>query len=101
VSARERRVLPVVEMRAPFSVSRSELRARDRGAADMDLDALAVAAHAIAVAENRAVFHGLSLASSEGIAGASPHPPVKVKPGDYVDFPSYGPRPSSCCCSPA
>ncbi len=89
VSARERRVLPVVEMRAPFSVSRSELRARDRGAADMDLDALAVAAHAIAVAENRAVFHGLSLASSEGIAGASPHPPVKVKPGDYVDFPSY------------
>lgn len=89
VSARERRVLPVVEMRAPFSVSRSELRARDRGAVDMDLDALAAAAHAIAVAENRAVFHGLTLAASDGIAGASSHPPVRVTPGDFVDFPSY------------
>lgn len=89
VTARRRRVLPLVEVRAPFSVSRSELRARDRGAADMDLDALGAAAHALAVAENRAVFHGLPLAASEGIAGASSHPPVQVTAGDYVDYPSH------------
>lgn len=87
VSARQRRVLPVVELRASFSVSRSELRARDRGAVDMDLDALAAAAHAIAVAENRAVFHGLALAGSDGIASVSSHPPVPVARGAYVDYP--------------
>ena len=38
--------------------SRDELRDDDRGAADADLEPLDRAAHQIAVAENRAVFHG-------------------------------------------
>jgi uncharacterized linocin/CFP29 family protein len=72
VSALRRRVLPLVELRAGFEVSRVELRDGDRGADDVDLAALDRAAHRIAVAENVAVFHGWQGAIT-GIAEASPH----------------------------
>jgi len=73
VSAVRRRVLPLVEVRASFEISRAELADDDRGASDTDLGALDRAAHQIAVAENRAVFHGWPEASIVGIAEASPH----------------------------
>lgn len=72
VSGLQRRVLPLVEVRADFELSRSELRDGDRGADDVDLEALDNAAHQIAVAENVAVFHGWKNAIS-GIAEASPY----------------------------
>ena len=58
VSGLRRRVLPLVELRADFEISRAELRDGDRGAEDVDLEPLDVAAHRIAMAENVAVFHG-------------------------------------------
>ena len=58
VSGLQRRVLPLVEMRADFAMLRAELRDADRGADDTDLGPLDVAAHQMAVAENAAVFHG-------------------------------------------
>ena len=73
VTAAARRVLPLVEVRADFAISRLELRDDDRGGADADLAPLDVAAHQIAVAENRAVFHGWPEAQIVGIAQASPH----------------------------
>jgi uncharacterized linocin/CFP29 family protein len=73
VAAAQRRVLPVVEVRAPFALSRAELRDADRGAEDVELGALDDAAHRIATAENRAIFHGWAGAGITGIAGASPH----------------------------
>jgi uncharacterized linocin/CFP29 family protein len=73
VTALQRRVLPMVEVRAEFAISRAELRDDDRGAADVDLESLDKAAHRIAVAENRAVFHGWPEASITGISQASPH----------------------------
>ena len=73
VSALRRRVLPLVELRAEFEISRAELRDDDRGAADADLEPLDIAAHQIAVAENTAVFHGWPDASIAGIAQAAPH----------------------------
>ncbi len=73
VTAVQRRVLPLVELRAAFSVSMDELRDADRGAPDPDLSELDRAAHQIAVAENRSVFHGFGGASIVGIADASPH----------------------------
>lgn len=73
VSALQRRVLPLVEVRAEFQIARSELRDDDRGAADADLEPLDRAAHDMAVAENRAVFGGWEEASILGIAPASPH----------------------------
>jgi uncharacterized linocin/CFP29 family protein len=72
VSALQRRVMPLIEVRAEFAISRAELRDADRGAVDPDLEALDIAAHQIAVAENIAVFHGWSGAIT-GIAEASPH----------------------------
>jgi uncharacterized linocin/CFP29 family protein len=71
-------VLELVELRAPFGVARNELRDADRGARDVDLDALDEAAHRIATAENNAVFHGWEAAGIVGIAQASPHDAITL-----------------------
>ena len=86
VSAAQRRVLPLVELRAEFSVSLAELRDNDRGAVDADLEQLDDAAQRLAIAENVAVFHGWAKAGIAGIAEASP---VKARPlGDSAeDYP--------------
>jgi uncharacterized linocin/CFP29 family protein len=81
VSGIQRRVLPLVEVRADFKLSRAQLRDADRGADDTDLTALDEAAHQIAVAENTAVFHGWS-GAIVGIGEASPHKPEKLGPAD-------------------
>jgi uncharacterized linocin/CFP29 family protein len=78
VSAVQRRVLPLLELRAGFEISLAELRDADRGAGDPDLTALDEAAHRMAVAENTVVFHGFQAASIEGIADSSPHEPAKL-----------------------
>jgi uncharacterized linocin/CFP29 family protein len=83
VTGATRRVLPLVELRASFTVSREELRAADRGAEDADLEELDRAAHQIAVAENKAVFHGWQDASIRGIAELSPHDAIAL--GDRTD----------------
>jgi uncharacterized linocin/CFP29 family protein len=73
VAAVHRRVLPVVELRASFSMSMQELRDLDRGAPDPDFAELDRAAHQLAVAENKAVFHGFGDAAITGIAETSTH----------------------------
>jgi uncharacterized linocin/CFP29 family protein len=73
VAARQRRVLALVEVRARFSVGRSELDDVERGATDVDLGALDEAARHIASVENAAVFHGWSEAGVTGVIEASPH----------------------------
>jgi uncharacterized linocin/CFP29 family protein len=70
VSAIQRRVLPLIELRADFSVSRAELRDGDRGALDVDFTSLDAAAQRMAVAENVAVFHGFTRAGMVGICDA-------------------------------
>jgi uncharacterized linocin/CFP29 family protein len=84
VTGIQRRVLPLVEVRADFELARAELRDADRGADDADLGPLDTAAHQIAVAENIAVFHGWKGALI-GIGEASPHKPIPLgkKPDDY------------------
>src|SRR4051794_33088958 len=85
VSGRQRRVLPLVELRADFELSREELRDADRGAEDADLAALDRAARQIALAENVAVFHGWADATIKGIGDASPHDAMQLpeSPDDY------------------
>lgn len=78
VSGRQRRVLALVELRAEFELALDELADGDRGAPDVDLDALDTAAHQLAVAENVAVFHGWSGASISGIAELTPHPRIPL-----------------------
>jgi uncharacterized linocin/CFP29 family protein len=77
-TAAQRQVLPVVELRAPFSLAREELRDADRGAHDVDFEALDEAARRMATAENRVVFHGWAAAGITGIAEASTHDPVAL-----------------------
>jgi uncharacterized linocin/CFP29 family protein len=67
VQARLRRIQPLVELRIPFEMSREELDAIDRGARDPDLDSVIAAAREIAIAEDRAVFHGYAAAQITGI----------------------------------
>ena len=78
VAAEQRRVLAVVELRAPFTLARSELRDADRGADDVDLAPLDEAARRIATAENRAVFHGWEAAGITGIAEAATHDAITL-----------------------
>jgi uncharacterized linocin/CFP29 family protein len=78
VTALQRRVLPLVELRAAFTVSPAELRDQARGALDVDLDNLDSAAHRIAIAENIAVFHGWPKAGIAGIAEVSPHEAIPL-----------------------
>jgi uncharacterized linocin/CFP29 family protein len=72
VSANQRLVLPLVELRASFRLEQAELFDADRGADDVDLGPLDVAAHRIARAENMAVFDGWEDAIV-GISQASTH----------------------------
>jgi uncharacterized linocin/CFP29 family protein len=89
IEAQQRRVLPLVELRAPFSVSRAELRDLDRGAPDVDFGALDAAAQRIAAAENAAVFHGLPSAGIVGIAEQSTHRPIPLGKDDFDRYPTH------------
>ena len=87
VRAAQRRVLPLVELRRDFELSREELRDGDRGAPDVDLEPLDLAAQELARAENVAVFHGFEQAGIVGITEATPHPPIPLAE-DADDYPS-------------
>ncbi len=83
VSALQRRVLPLVELRAGFELPLAELRDADRGADDADLGALDAAARQLAVAENVAVFQGWP-GAIRGIGEVSPHEPIPLgNPAGY------------------
>lgn len=82
VRGTRRRVLPLVEVRADFELSRDELRDADRGADDVDLAALDQAARQIAIAENVAVFHGWQGAIT-GITECSPYKALSL--GENTD----------------
>lgn len=80
-----RRVQPFVELRAPFTLSLSELEAVDRGATDPDLTAVTNAAKHGAAAEDGVLFGGWPEAGIEGIGSSSPHPPVTIG-DDYGEY---------------
>lgn len=86
VTAAARKVLPLIELRAGFTLFRAEMAAIDRGAEDVDLSSLNDAVRRIALAENTAVFHGFGEAGIEGIAEMSPHPAVALGT-DYDSYP--------------
>jgi uncharacterized linocin/CFP29 family protein len=88
VVAALRRVLPLVELRAPFRLDRAELRDADRGAEDVDLGPLDEAARRIAIAENVAVFGGWAAAGIAGMAEASSHDAVPLGT-DVTRYPTH------------
>lgn len=86
-TAHRRRVLPLTELRLQFTLDRAELLNADRGAVDVDFDALDDAAMRFARAENIAVFEGWSEAGITGVAQASPHAAVP-QVTDFNQYPS-------------
>lgn len=87
VAARLRRIQPLVELRVPFEVSRAEIDAIDRGARDPDLDNVTAAARAIAIAEDRAVFHGYGAAGITGMCEVQREEAVSLG-GGHADYPA-------------
>ncbi|HYA67313.1 MAG TPA: family 1 encapsulin nanocompartment shell protein [Acidimicrobiales bacterium] len=85
VAAARRRVLPLVELRAGFAVSRQELDDAERGADDIELRELDEAVRQIALAENVTVFHGYGAAEILGVTEESSHEPLAIekKLGQY------------------
>ncbi len=88
LEATRRIVLPLIELRARFNVSREELRAGDRGAQDVDFEDLDVAAQRIVETENLAVFHSWSKAGMDGITERSPHNAIEGE-GSVEKYPAH------------
>ncbi|MGH2717805.1 MAG: family 1 encapsulin nanocompartment shell protein [Actinomycetota bacterium] len=78
VKALQRKVLPLVEFRGDFTVSRAELADAERGAEDLDLADLDTAAVTMSIAENVAVFHGYAAGGIVGVTEATPHPTIML-----------------------
>ncbi|WP_341728218.1 family 1 encapsulin nanocompartment shell protein [Brooklawnia sp.] len=86
VLTRQRDAKHVVELRVPFRVTREAVDDVERGSEDSDWQPVKDAVQQIALAEDRAIFHGLASADIEGIAQTSSNEPVSA-PSDVDDFP--------------
>ena len=86
VIARRREAQPVVELRAPFTVSRAAVDDVERGSRDSDWQPVKDAAQAIALAEDRAILHGAAAAGITGIAPSSSNEPLPL-PEDVRELP--------------
>jgi len=86
VEATRRQVLPLIELRSYFDLSRDELDAVEQGAKDPELQPLIDAAAQIAYAEDTAIFHGYAAGGIKGIDQASSHPILPI-PDDFQEYP--------------
>jgi len=86
VTAAVRQILPLIELRAVFELSRDELDAVDRGSENPDLDPVIAAARQIALAEDGAVFHGYAAGGIGGIVEEAPGGPIAIT-SNYEDYP--------------
>ena len=87
VTGSQRRVLPLVELRARFTLTRAEIDDAERGALDLDLAGLEEAGRRIALAENTAVFHGYGAGQIEGITQSTSHSPLTLS-ADAEHYPT-------------
>ncbi|HLM94882.1 MAG TPA: family 1 encapsulin nanocompartment shell protein [Acidimicrobiales bacterium] len=87
VTGSQRRVLPLVELRADFVVRRSEIDDAERGATDLELAGLEEAGRRLALAENTAVFHGYAPGQIRGITESTSHAPLTLSP-DAEHYPT-------------
>jgi uncharacterized linocin/CFP29 family protein len=87
VEARARQAQPLIELRVPFTIARTELDAISRGARDADLDPVRNAARHLALTEDNAVFEGYTPGQIAGIGECTPHQPLSIS-DDYADYPA-------------
>ncbi|HEY3146764.1 MAG TPA: family 1 encapsulin nanocompartment shell protein [Dongiaceae bacterium] len=86
VETYRRRVQTLIELRAPFELSRRELDIISRGGRDTDLRPITEAARAIAIAENQAVFNGFEAGDITGILDVAQESALTLT-DDYVHYP--------------
>ncbi|WP_415971356.1 family 1 encapsulin nanocompartment shell protein [Rhodococcus sp. 077-4] len=77
---------PVVELRVPFTVSRSAVDDVERGARDSDWQPVKDAAEKIAFAEDRAIFESYAAASITGLREGASNAEMSL-PADPRDYP--------------
>jgi len=77
---------PLVRLRVPFTLSRTEIDAVERGSQASDWDPVKAAAKKLAFVEDRAIFEGYSAAAINGIRQASSNPPLTL-PVDAREVP--------------
>ncbi len=86
VQARQRQVLPLVELRVPVTLSREQIDNVERGAKDSDWQPARDAARHIAFAEDQAIFAGYPAAGIGGIVPGASNPPL-ILPAGPADYP--------------
>jgi uncharacterized linocin/CFP29 family protein len=86
VQARQRQVLPLVELRVPFALNRGQIDDVLRGSQDPDWQPARDAARQIAFAEDQAIFAGYPAAGIGGIVPGASNPPVSL-PADIAAYP--------------
>lgn len=86
VVAQLRASKPLVRLRVPFTLSRSEVDDVERGSKDSDWEPVKQAAKKLAFVEDRTIFEGYAAASIEGIRSTSCNPALKL-PKDATDIP--------------
>ncbi len=72
------KVLPLVEIRVPFTLGIWELDDMTRGAKNPDLDALKAAARKAAIFEETAIYRGFVGAGIQGMLAGSSHSPLPL-----------------------
>src|SRR2546430_3518598 len=87
VIAHARVAQPLVRLRVPFTVSRDDVDAVERGAQDADWQPVKDAAKKIAFAEDRAVFEGYPAAGITGIRQSTSNATLTL-PGEARDYPN-------------
>jgi len=86
VLARQRQVMPLVEVRVPFSLRRQQIDDVARGAADSDWQPAREAARLIAAVEDQAIFAGYAAAGIGGIVPGASNAPL-ILPAAIADYP--------------
>jgi uncharacterized linocin/CFP29 family protein len=77
---------PLVRLRVPFTIARSDIDDVERGSQDSNWDPVKEAAKQLAFAEDRAIFEGYEAASIEGVRKSSSNPALAL-PEDPRDIP--------------
>jgi uncharacterized linocin/CFP29 family protein len=77
---------PLVRLRVPFTLSRSEIDDVERGSSDSDWEPVKAAAKKLAFVEDRTIFEGYPVASIEGIRSSSSNPALTL-PEDARQIP--------------
>ena len=80
ITARQREVKPLVELRVPFVLDRQQVDDIERGANDSDWQPAKDAARLLAFAEDRAIFEGYAAAGIGGIREGTSNPVLALPP---------------------